>query len=293
MIQLSKSSITYTFSKAHLPAIHINSGDTIQFECLDALNDQIHSEADSADKIDLDHVNPATGPVYVNGAQPGDTLVAEILDIQPFHWGCALIVPGFGFLHDTIPGPYTKMLPIEQNSTIPFTDKISLPVRPMIGTIGVAPRAAISTLSSGTHGGNLDTRDIGAGSTLYLPVFVAGALFGVGDVHAQMGDGEVCGTGVECSAYVTIRLSLLKGQRLLRPRLETLGEIMTIASARSLNKAIQTALRDMIVWLQKEHGLSVQEAYVLTSLAGNVRIGQIVDPMVTVRVALPKSIFCS
>jgi amidase len=292
MRRLSKETATYTFDTAHPPAIHIQPGETIVFETLDALDGQIHSDDDSATKIDLDHVNAATGPVYVEGARPGDTLVAEIVDIQPWDWGAALIIPGFGFLQDAIPGPYTKVFRVGQDGTVQYGSRIRLPLKPMIGTIGVAPLEPITTLSSGAHGGNLDTTDIKAGCKVYLPVFVEGALFGVGDVHATMGDGEVCGTGVECGAEVTIRLDLRHDLPIERPRLESPTEIMTIASAEGgLEDAIRLALQDMISWLQQDKGLSPEEAYVLISIAGDVRIGQIVDPAVTVRVSVPKAVF--
>jgi amidase len=291
MIRLGKEKATYDFGPDNSPALYVDPGTTILFETLDALDDQIHSDEDSANKIDLDHVNSATGPVYVNGAKPGDTLVANILEIKPWDWGAALIIPGFGFLQDLYPGPYTKVFKFDPSGWISYGEKLRLPLKPMIGTIGVAPKEAITTLSSGAHGGNLDTTDIKAGSKVYLPVFVEGALFGVGDVHATMGDGEVCGTGVECGAEVTVRLELLKGYSIPRPRIETSEEIMTLASAEGLDLAIKTALLDMVDWLHAEKGLSHEEAYVLASIAGDVRIGQIVDPAVTVRVALPKGVF--
>jgi amidase len=291
MIRLNKQTSTYTFSPYNPPVIRVEPGTTIVFETLDALDDQIHSDEDSATKIDLNHVNAATGPVYINGAKPGDTLVAEILDIKPWDWGAALIIPGFGFLQDTIPGPYTKVFHLEKDGTFTFGKSIRIGIQPMIGTIGVAPTEPITTLSSGPHGGNLDTTDIRAGSKVFLPVLVDGALFGVGDVHACMGDGEVCGTGIECGAEVTIRLELIPNSIIPRPRIETGDELMCVASAEGLENAIKLALQDMVDWLQSEKHLSAEEAYVLVSLVGDVRIGQIVDPAVTVRVALPKKIF--
>jgi amidase len=159
----------------------------------------------------------------------------------------------------------------------------------MIGTIGVAPLEPITTLSSGRHGGNLDTTDIRAGCKVYLPVFVEGALFGVGDVHAAMGDGEVCGTGIECGAEVTIRLDVRRDFPVTWPRIESETEIMSVASAEGgLDEAIRIALLDMIGWLGRDQGLSEEEAYVLVSIAGDVRISQIVDPAVTARVAVPR-----
>lgn len=293
MIQLGKPNVTYTFSPDNPPAVKVDPGTTILFETLDALDDQIHSDLDSATKVNLDHVNAATGPVYINGAKPGDTLVAEILDIKPWEWGAALIIPGFGSLQKTIPGPYTKMFSIRKDGCIQYGEHLCLRLKPMIGTIGVAPLEAITTLSSGIHGGNLDTTDIRAGSKVYLPVLVEGALFGVGDVHAAMGDGEVCGTGIECGAEVSIRFGLIKDYAIPRPRIETDHEIMCLASGEGLEPAITIALQDMVNWLHAERQLSPEEGYVLVSLAGDVRIGQIVDPAVTVRVAIPKNIFVS
>ncbi len=291
MLRLTKKTATYTFGPDNPPAIRVPPSTTILFETEDALNGQIRSDQDSATAVDLNHVNAATGPVYVEGAWPGDTLVAEILDIQVAREGSALIIPGFGFLQQELPGPYTKVLTVEDDGCIPYGDHVRLPLRPMIGTIGVAPQEPISTLSSGPHGGNLDTTDVKAGCKVYLPVFVEGALFGVGDVHATMGDGEVCGTGIECAAEVTIHLDLWRGFHIERPRLESPQEIMTVASGLGLEEAIHLALLDMVKWLQQDKGLSAEEAYVLVSMAGDVRIGQIVDPAVTVRVAVPKAIF--
>jgi amidase len=292
MIRLSKENSTYTFSPNHPPAVRVQPGETILFETWDAIDDKIHSDADPATKVDLNHVNAATGPVYVEGARPGDTLVAEILDIRPWDWGAALIIPGFGFLQDILPGPYTKVFRLEPDGTMRYGDTMRLGMRPMIGTIGVAPLEEITTLSSGAHGGNLDTTDVKAGVKLYLPVLVEGALFGVGDVHSAMGDGEVCGTGIECGAEVTIRLGLRTDFPIERPRLESPTELMAVASHEGgLEPAIRLALQDMVAWLQQEKGLSAEEAYVLVSIAGDVRIGQIVDPAVTVRVAVPKAVF--
>ncbi len=291
MIRLTKETRTYLFSPDNPPAVKVDPGTTIIFETLDALDNQIQSDDDLASKVDLNHVNGATGPVYVNGAKPGDTLVAEIIEIRPWSWGAALIIPGFGLLQDTIPGPYTKVVQIEPDGSMRFGNKVRLPLKPMIGTIGVAPNESVTTLTSGPHGGNLDTTDICPRAKLFLPVFVEGALFGVGDVHATMGDGEVCGTGVECGAEVTIKLELLKDFPISRPRIETPTEIMSVASAEGLNAAITLALEDMVSWLQQAKGLTIEEAYVLASLAGDVRIGQVVDPAVTVRVAIPKAIF--
>jgi amidase len=286
MIRLSKQTATYTFGPDHPPAVRIRPGDTVVFET-DGLEDLVQPAAE----IDFDHVNAATGPVYIEDARPGDTLVAEILEIRPLDWGAAMIIPGFGFLSDTIPGPYTHLFPLGSEGPVPFGDRVRVPLQPMIGTIGVAPLTPVRTLTSGAHGGNLDIKDVKPGNRLYLPVLVEGALFGVGDVHAAMGDGEVCGTGIECGAEVTIRLNLRKDWPIERPRIESPTEIMTVAAAQGLEEALRLALQDMVAWLQQERGLSAEEAYVLVSIAGDTRIGQVVDPAVTVRVALAKALF--
>ncbi len=139
MIRLTKETRTYNFGPENPPAIKVDPGTTIVFETLDALDDQIHSNDDPANKVDLNHVNAATGPVYIHGAKPGDTVVAEILDIRPWAWGAALIIPGFGFLQDTLPGPFTRVVQMEKDGSMQFGDKVRLPSKPMIGTIGVSP----------------------------------------------------------------------------------------------------------------------------------------------------------
>ncbi|MEJ2558020.1 MAG: acetamidase/formamidase family protein [Anaerolineae bacterium] len=290
MIRVSKDHSTYDFSPDNPPAIRVKPGTTLVLETLDALDGQIQSDSDSAEKIDLGHVNSATGPVYVEGVEPGDTLVAEILDIELATQGAALIIPGFGALQEDIPGPYTKVFQIEDD-VMRFGDKVRLPLKPMIGTIGVAPLELVPTLSLGEHGGNLDTTAVTSGATLYVPVFVEGALFGAGDVHSTQGDGEVCGTGIEIGSELTIRLDVRKDFPIERPRLENANEWMTIGVGESLEEAIRFSLLDMIAWLQDMHNLSREEAYVLISLAGDVRIGQIVDPMVSVRTVVPKQVF--
>jgi amidase len=290
MLTLRKGQATYDFGPNNPPAIRVEPGTTLVFETLDAVDGQIQSDSDSPEIIDLGHVNSATGPVYVEGAEPGDTLVAEILDIELESQGVSLIIPGFGALQDDIPGPYTKVFHIEED-TIRYGDKVRLPLRPMIGTIGVAPLEAIPTLSLGPHGGNLDTTAVTTGATLYLPVFVEGALFGAGDVHSTQGDGEVCGTGIETGSKLTIQLDVRKDFPIQRPRLENANEWMTVGIDESLDEAIRLSLLDMVSWLSDMHGLSREEAYVLISLAGDVRIGQIVDPQASVRTVVPKNIF--
>jgi amidase len=290
MLTLSRGQSTYDFGPDNPPAIRVKPGTTVVLQTLDAVDGQIQTDSDSAEQIDLGHVNSATGPVYVEGVEPGDTLVVEILDIELADQGAALIIPGFGALQDDISGPYTKVFHVE-NGLIPYGDKVRLPLKPMIGTIGVAPLEPLPTLNLGEHGGNLDTTAVTTGATVYLPVFVEGALFGAGDVHATQGDGEVCGTGIETDATLTLRLDVRKDFPIPRPRLENADEWMTVGIDESLREAIRLSLLDMVSWLEDMHGLSQEEAYVLISLAGDVRIGQIVDPKASVRTVVPKKLF--
>ena len=159
MIRLTKETRNYFFAPENQLALKAEPGTKIIFETLDALDERIHLDGDPAGKVDLNHCNAITGPVYINGAKPGDTLDAEILDIHPWDWGAALIIPGFGFLQDSITKPYTKVVRIEKDGSMRFGDKVHLPGRAMIGTIGVAPTKAFTTLSSGPHDGNLYTTD--------------------------------------------------------------------------------------------------------------------------------------
>ena len=166
-----------------------------------------------------------------------------------------------------------------------------MPVRLMIGTIGVAPATeTIATVTPSRHGGNLDTPEITVGNRLYLPVSVKGALFALGDVHATQGHGEVCGTGVEVPALVTVKLSVLKGKRIEWPRIESPDAIMTVCSARPLEDATRLAVRELVRWLVADFGLEEYDAYMLVSVAGDVEISQIVDPMYTVVAKMRKQL---
>jgi acetamidase/formamidase len=240
--------------------------------------------------------NAITGPIYVEGAEPHDTLAIEILNIELPETGEIAIIPGFGALEGWLQEsmPHRKLSRIKNgNVTYTLNDgrKITLTAQPFIGTIGVSPaNEAVSTVKPGKHGGNMDVSDVCKKNTLYLPVAVEGALLGLGDVHAVQGDGEICGTAVEVNADVTLRINLLKSVSLEWPRIESQDEIMTVCSDKPLENAAKLAYLELIKWLEQDYGFERYDAYMFLSIAAKARIAQIVDPLFTVVAKLPKRV---
>jgi acetamidase/formamidase len=239
--------------------------------------------------------NPVTGPIEVEGAEAGDTLVVEILDIELPDEGTTAIIPSFGGLEGwlNLMEPRRKMCEIREGKVLYVTDggkTVELEADPFIGTIGVSPEfESITTLSPGRHGGNMDCPDVKPGNTLMLPVFRPGALLGLGDVHAVQGDGEICGVAVEIPAVVTLRLDLQKGRGIGWPRVVSPDEFMTVGSARPLEDAARQAFREMVDWMVADFGWVRDDAYMFLSLAAKSRIAQIVDPLYTAVVKLSRS----
>jgi amidase len=289
VIRVENKESVFSLSREAAAVARIASGDRVVLETADCFSDQVRSAADSLDSVDWTHVNPATGPVYVEGAQPGDVLVVSIEEIDVAPRGVMAVSDGFGVLRERFEGLSFQFVGIEGDfATVSGT---RVPVRPMIGVIGVAPAGdPVACGSPGAHGGNMDTRLIGRGATVYLPVFAPGALLAVGDLHAAMGDGEICGTGVEVAGSVTLRVEVRRDLPLVNPLVETKETIATIASAESLDEAADTATRDMADLLVSRVGLSVAEATMLMSAAGQLQVSQVVDPLKTARFALPKAV---
>jgi amidase len=290
MRRLLSENHIFKMSRENPPALTVKPGETLVIETLDGFGGRIKSDNDPFPEIDLDHVNQTTGPIEIAGAQPGDTLAAHIKRITLPRQGVTTIFPGFGVLKDEFNREWKKVCQIRAGKVV-FPGGITFPVHPVIGTIGVAPvTGAIGNLYPGPHGGNLDVNDITTGATVYLPVFVPGALFSLGDGKAVMGDGETNGVGIEVSMTVTVTLKLLKGERIERPRLENNRYIMTIASGKSLDAASTTALKDMLGLILERTSLTREQAYALLGAIADVRIANLVDPEITVRVAIPKRI---
>jgi amidase len=211
--RLGRDQVIWAFGPDLEPVLEVEPGDTVTFETNDCFTGQIRSEDDLVTEIDLERINSATGPVAMRGAEPGDSLVVEILDVRPIEWGVATLIPGFGQLIDRVQAPLTRMFEVVDGE-VRMNDRVRFPAQPMVGVVGVATDGdTLSNGLAGRHGGNLDDHWHRKGSRIYFPVRQPGGLFAVGDMHASMGDGEICFTGVEIAGEVDIRFSLLKGQQ--------------------------------------------------------------------------------
>lgn len=290
MIVLSKDRRVFAFDGDAEPALTVRAGAALRLETADCFDDQVRAQDDVLDALDWDRINPATGPVFIEGAHPGDVLSILVEAIDVGRQGVMAVSPGFGVLGDQFPEQLHRIVPIEEGTAL-IAEGIAVPLRPMIGVLGVAPAGApVSTASPGAHGGNMDTRLIGVGSVLYLPVSHEGALFAAGDLHAAMGDGEICGTGVEVSGSIALRFDVRSDLRIKDPVLETRDLVVTIASAKTLDAAAEAATRHMAALLTERLGVSLEVATMLMSAGGDVQVSQIVDPLRTARFALPKAI---
>jgi len=288
------------------PALEIEPGDTVHFQTREVTNGQVTPGclAEMLTKLDFDNIYPLAGPVAVKGAQPGDALAVELLELHTMGWAWTGVIPGLGLLKEEFNQPYIYHWDLREGDVAEFRPGIEVPLDPFPGTIGVAPKDAgqFAIMPPGPFGGNLDTRHLHAGTTLYLPVQVAGALFSVGDCHAGQGDGEVCVTGLEAPMQLTLRFDLLKGANFAEPRFQTKGPLnprfesggyyATMGVGPDLYEDAQKAVLYMIDWLGKEKGLSPEDAYVLCSAVGDLKISEIVDqPNWTVSFYMPLSIF--
>ena len=290
MLILKPDTKVYAMSRDNAPAAFAKDGDTVIFETLDCFGCQLTSEDQHMGGLDWSNINPATGPLFVEGAHPGDVLKVEILSIELDDHGVMVHGEGERVTGNATKGETTKILPIE-NGCARFNDKLFLPLCPMIGVIGTAPEGEdVPTGTPGVHGGNMDCTRIGAGTSLYLPVSVEGALLAMGDLHAVMGDGEVGVCGVEIAGRVTVRVSVLKDCKLPTPFLVSEEAAMTICSAESADEAGDAAVLAMHCFLKNVLGMDEHEAGMLLSVAGNLHVCQIVDPKKTFRMELPMSI---
>jgi acetamidase/formamidase len=289
------------------PVLEVESGATIGLETADASGGQLTktSTAQDVTKMDMANVNPVTGPIYVKGAEPGDTLQVEILQLAPNDWGWTAIIPEFGLLADEFPEPWLNISQVDgATKTVHFNDQITLPFAPFPGTIGLAPQepGAHSVLPPTKWGGNMDIKHLTAGTTLYLPVAAQGALFSVGDTHAAMGDAEVCGTAVESAMTITVRLTTLKDHPIPYPQYkippgqlaqqEQSGYHVCTGIDSDLTEAAKQATRATIEHIQQTRGIDRQTAYAIASVAVDLRIHELVDaPNWVVGAFLPDAIF--
>ncbi|MDO5612504.1 MAG: acetamidase/formamidase family protein [Paracoccus sp. (in: a-proteobacteria)] len=294
------------------PVLRVDPGQTIRFECQDSSGGQFRPGSTVADVATLDfgRVNPVNGPVWVEGAQPGDALKITLDAFQPRNtdggFGWTANIPGFGLLADQFPDPALHVWRYDPASMAPalFGDHARVPLKPFAGTIGVAPAepGLHSVVPPRRMGGNLDIRDLAAGATLYLPVEVEGALFSIGDTHAAQGDGEVCGTAIEAPMDAVLTLDLVKGANLKTPRFTTPGPVtrhldaagyeVTTGIGPDLMTAARDAVAAMVDHLGATRGLAAVDAYMLCSVCGDLRISEIVDmPNWVVSFYFPRIVF--
>ncbi len=290
------------------PVLTISPGETVEFEIFDASGGQLSASSTVEDVVSLDFgkVNPVTGPVYIDGAKPGDSLKVTLESFRPSGWGWTANIPGFGLLADQFQDPALINWTYDPETMDPalWGDAARIPLKPFTGTIGVAPAEAglHSIVPPRRVGGNMDVRDVCAGAELFLPVEVAGALFSVGDTHAAQGDGEVCGTAIESPMSVTLSFDLVKDEGLSFPRFITPGPVsrhldekgydVTTGVGEDLFKGAQDAVSGMIDLLTKRHGMTAVDAYMLCSVCGDLRISEIVDqPNWIVSFYFPRMIF--
>lgn len=290
MHELSDEKIFYAFSKDLEPALRVASGETVRIRTKDCFGNQVQTPEDELDSIDWDAINPATGPVYVEGAKAGGALKVAIerIELDPQTASCT--GKDEGVYGDRLEAWSTRLCAIEGDELV-WDDKVRLPLDPMIGVIGVAPVGEpVNCGTPSIHGGNMDTTQIGAGATLYFPVAVNGALFGCGDMHAVMGDGEVSVSGAEVAGYATVTLTALPELALDTPLIETADEFGVIFSAPSLDEAADGAVHRMVDLVADRTGQDPADLVMLFSLCGDVRVSQMVDPNKTVRFMVPKRV---
>lgn len=292
-MKIIRDNAVYTMSSNNLSVETIKSGETLVFETKDAFNNQIVSEDQKIDSLDWSCVNPATGPIFVEGSEPGDILKVSILNIEVEEYGTMAAIPENGVMGDLVKEGQAKRIRVS-DGVAHFNDTIKIDCNPMIGVIGVAPEdGEIPCGEPGHHGGNMDNKKITAGSTLYFPVFHDGALLAMGDVHACMGDGEIMVTGIEIPAKITVQVEVIKGLSIKNPMMEDEKSCYTIASHEEIEKAIFMATADMTQIIMKQLNMPFNEAGMLLSAVGNLQICQVVDPKRTVRMEMNKSVLHS
>lgn len=287
-VHVNKGKPIYAFSKDNKPVAHVKPGDKVVIETYDCFEDQVSSEETDYDAIDWNRINPATGPIYIEGAEPGKVLAVHIEDIQITSKGVLSTGKDLGTMGHRLSGLSFKITHINDNQII-FNDTIKIPLRKMIGVIGVAPEGEpVNCGTPGSHGGNMDTTLITEHTTLYFPIYHQGALFGLGDMHAAMGDGEIGVSGVEIAGSATVRFEIRDDLKLNTPLLSNDQGIALIASANTLDEAAQNSVEGMIDLLSPAVDLSLPELTMLLSAIGDVQVSQMVDPKRTARFVVPR-----
>lgn len=288
MIELDDSKTLFSFDKDLEPVLKVPSGETVRIRTKDCFGNQLQGPKDQLSEIDWEAINPATGPIYVEGAVAGGTLKVHIDNIELDAQTSSCTGKDEGVCGDRFSDWATHFCKVEDGKVV-WDERLSIPVAPMIGVIGVAPEGEpVNCGTPGKHGGNMDNTAIAAGATLYFPVAVDGALFGCGDMHAVMGDGEVSVSGAEVAGYATVTLTALPELSVPNPLIENDTHFGIIVSAESLDKAAELAVQQMVDLLASRTNESEADLVMLLSLVADVRICQMVDPEKTVRFMVPK-----
>jgi amidase len=276
--RLTRDQVIWEFGPDLEPVLEVNPGDVVTFETNDCFSGQIQSEDDLVTDIDLNRINGATGPVAVRGAMPGDSLIAEILDVRPVSWGVATLIPGFGQLIETVQAPLTRLFEVADGE-IRMNDRVRFPARPMVGVVGVATeQETLSNGLAGRHGGNLDDHLHGAGARIFFPVRQPGGMFAVGDMHASMGDGEICFTGVEIAGEVDVRFDLLRAQQATWPVTELRDRWVPHATAETYEEALALVSEEASRLLVDQWGFTPEDAFIFLSVACDAGVAQACKP---------------
>lgn len=292
----------YVYGPYASPALTVRPGAVVSAETHDAFEGKIKSESDKPSEIlNFPYLNPQNGPIHIEGAEKGDTLAVYIKEIRPRGpqpSGTTCLIPEFGglvgtgdtaMLNPPLPERVRKV-EIDAVKGVKWSDKITLPYEPFIGTIGTSPEIeAITSLQPDYYGGNMDLPDVAPGAVIYLPVNTRGALLYLGDCHAAQGDGELCGVAIEHATVTTVQIDLIKGWTIRWPRLENDRVIMTIGSGRPLEDAARIAYRELTRWMAKDYGFDELDAYMFLTQAGRVRLGNMVDPKYTIGASILKT----
>lgn len=280
--------LNYEFTRYRDPVVRIQSGETLVVEAEDALSGQIRAPGDCRDKTTMPFSNPVAGPIYVEGAEPGDALAVRIESIESRDGQCATYTGPPRQLAEWlgIDVPHGAHVCPIRDGLIHFDDRITIPFAPMLGCIGTAPAWGVPTsLPAGPHGGNLDLVEVCPGSTIYLPVFVAGGYLYLGDAHAAMGHGELSATGLEMASRSTITVHLRKQLPLTMPRIETSDEIVSIATGCPMERAMAEAFARLILWMEADYGWDRWKAYDLLTHVARTSIGYYAIGTVGVKVS--------
>lgn len=293
MVELDDEKVFYAFDKTLEPAMVVPSGTTVRVRTKDCFGNQIQKPEDELDGIDWDHTNPATGPIFVEGAVPGGALMVSIDAIEFDNKSVSCTGENEGVCGDRFNAWSTQVCEIDGDELV-WDERLRIPLRPMIGVIGVAPEGdPINCGTPGSHGGNMDNTAITAGATLYFPVFADGALFGCGDMHAVMGDGEISVSGAEAAGWATVTLTAMPELKLVDPLIENATHFGVIASAETLDAAADRAVHEMVDLICDRTAEDPDKVVMLLSLVGDVQVCQMVDPEKTIRFMVPKYVLDS